>query len=87
MKGVLVEEWTTFDKLKVKDLEEPALSDNQVKIKVKATGISFAMSLFVQGSIKFARHCPSSLAQRLRVKLLSWGLLPLGLRKAIEFAQ
>ena len=23
MKGVLVEEWTTFDKLQVKDLEEP----------------------------------------------------------------
>ena len=58
MKGVLVEEWTTFDKLQVKDLEEPTLSDNQVKIKVKATGISFAMNLFVQGKYQVRPPLP-----------------------------
>ena len=58
MKGVLVEEWTTFDKLQVKDLEEPTLSDNQVKIKVKTTGISFAMNLFVQGKYQVRPPLP-----------------------------
>ena len=58
MKGVLVEEWTTFDKLKVKDLEAPALYDNQGKIKVKDTGISFAMNLFVQGKYQVRPPLP-----------------------------
>ncbi len=58
MKGVLVEKWTTFDQLKIKELEEPSLSENQVKIKVKATGISFAMNLFVQGKYQVRPSLP-----------------------------
>ena len=49
MKAIVVHQWTTFDKLRLEDVEEPVLEPNQVKIRVQAAGISFAMSLVVQG--------------------------------------
>ena len=58
MRGVLVREWTTFDRLRVENLPEPILGKKQVKIKVKAAGISFAMSLFVQGKYQVRPELP-----------------------------
>ena len=56
MKAILVEEWTTFDKLKIKDVPEPPMPDNGVRIRTQAAGVSFAISLFVQG--KYQRKPP-----------------------------
>ena len=58
MKGVLVKNWTTFDKLKIENVREPKLIDNGLKIRVKAAGISFAMSLFVQGKYQVRPELP-----------------------------
>jgi NADPH2:quinone reductase len=49
MKGILVTEWTSFDRLSLMDLSEPELNDNEVRLRVQAAGISFATSLVVAG--------------------------------------
>jgi len=49
MKGILVTEWTSFDRLSLMDLPEPELGDNEVRLRVQAAGISFATSLVVAG--------------------------------------
>ncbi len=56
MRGVLVEEFTEFEKLKLVDCDEPQVGPRQVKIKTQATGISFALSLMVAG--KYQRKPP-----------------------------
>jgi NADPH2:quinone reductase len=49
MRGVLVEEFTAFENLTLKDCPEPELGPKQVRIRTQATGISFALSLMVSG--------------------------------------
>ena len=56
MRGVLVEDWTTFDQLELHELDNPQLPDDGVIIKVQAAGVSFATSLVVQG--KYQRKPP-----------------------------
>ncbi|MGR8947648.1 MAG: NADPH:quinone oxidoreductase family protein [Gammaproteobacteria bacterium] len=56
MRGVLVENWTTFDKLDLHDLPSPSLPERGVLIRVQAAGVSFATSLVVQG--KYQRKPP-----------------------------
>jgi NADPH2:quinone reductase len=56
MRGLLVEEWTEFDKLEIKDVTRPALGPNEVRLATKACGVSFAASLFVAG--KYQRKPP-----------------------------
>ncbi len=56
MKGVLVKEWTTFDKLALTEVPEPTIQTGGIRIRVQAVGISFAMSLVVQG--KYQRKPP-----------------------------
>ena len=56
MKGLLVEDWTTFDQLQVVDVPEPALDGDRVRIRIQAAGVSFATSLVVQG--KYQRKPP-----------------------------
>jgi len=49
MRGVLVKEWTEFEKLAVEDCPRPALGPGQLRIRTQAAGISFATSLVVSG--------------------------------------
>ena len=56
MRGLLVERWTTFDQLRLHELDKPSTPDNGVLIRVQAAGISFATSLVVQG--KYQRKPP-----------------------------
>lgn len=49
MRGVLVEEWTEFENIKLEDCPRPALKPGQVRIKTQAAGVSFATSLVVSG--------------------------------------
>lgn len=56
MRGVLVKEWTTFDKLNLEDCPSPPLGSGQLRIRTQAAGVSFATSLFVQG--KYQRRPP-----------------------------
>ena len=56
MQGLLVEQWTTFDQLRLHELDKPSTPDNGVLIRVQAAGISFATSLVVQG--KYQRKPP-----------------------------
>ncbi|MGE0484143.1 MAG: NADPH:quinone oxidoreductase family protein [Gammaproteobacteria bacterium] len=56
MKGILVEQWTTFDRLALVDVPEPQLDGDRVRIRIQAAGVSFATSLVVQG--KYQRKPP-----------------------------
>jgi NADPH2:quinone reductase len=56
MRGLIVRDWTTFDRLQIEDLPEPELSEDGVRIRVQAAGVSFATSLVVQG--KYQRKPP-----------------------------
>ena len=56
MRGLLVEEWTEFDKLEIKEIPHPALGPKEVRLATKACGVSFATSLFVAG--KYQRRPP-----------------------------
>ena len=58
MRGVLVEEFTEFEKLKLVDCDEPQVGPRQVKIKTQATGISFALSLMVSGKYQRKPQLP-----------------------------
>ena len=49
MRGVLVEEFTEFVNLKLVECPEPNIRPKQVRIRVQATGVSFALSLMVSG--------------------------------------
>ena len=42
MRGVLVEEFTEFVNLKLVECPEPDIRPKQVRIRVQATGVSFA---------------------------------------------
>jgi NADPH:quinone reductase len=50
VKGVLVEQWTEFDKLEIREVEPVKdLEPNQVRIRTHCAGVSFAASLVVAG--------------------------------------
>ncbi len=49
MRGVLVKQWTDFDKLAIEDCRVPPLGPRDVRIGTQAAGVSFATSLMVQG--------------------------------------
>jgi len=56
MRGVLVERWTTFDRLEIHELPAPVPGPDEVRIETRAAGVSFATSLYVQG--KYQRRPP-----------------------------
>ena len=56
MKGVIVREWTTFDRLTIEEIAIPEPGDGELLIRTQAVGVSFAMSLVVQG--KYQRRPP-----------------------------
>ncbi len=56
MKGVLVTEWMPFERLQLCEVPRPPLGPRQVRIQIKAAGVSFATSLVVQG--KYQRKPP-----------------------------
>ena len=56
MKSLLVENWTTFDQLELRDIPVPDVPDNGVRITTQAAGVAFATSLVVQG--KYQRKPP-----------------------------
>lgn len=56
MRAVLVEDWTTFDRLRLHEVPAPRPGPGQVRIRTQAVGISFATSLVVQG--KYQRKPP-----------------------------
>jgi NADPH:quinone reductase len=56
MKGVLVTEWMPFERLQLCEVAGPVLLPRQVRISIKAAGISFATNLVVQG--KYQRRPP-----------------------------
>lgn len=49
MKAVRVHAWMPFDELPLEDIPRPDPGPGQVLIDIKASGVSFAMSLMVQG--------------------------------------
>ncbi|MFH1243263.1 MAG: NADPH:quinone oxidoreductase family protein [Pseudomonadota bacterium] len=49
MRAVLVKEFTDFKNLTLEDVPPPQLDEGQVRLDVRATGVSFAVSLWVSG--------------------------------------
>lgn len=56
MKAVVVPDWMPFDQLQLQTVPEPVPGPGQVLIRIKASGVSFATSLVVQG--KYQRKPP-----------------------------
>ncbi len=56
MRAVVCESWRPFDELELKEVAPPPLRPGSVRIRVEATGISFATQLVVQG--KYQRQPP-----------------------------
>jgi NADPH2:quinone reductase len=56
VRGLLVTEYTDFDRLTVEDIPRPALEAKQVRLRVRAAGVSFAVNLMVAG--KYQRKPP-----------------------------
>ena len=56
MKAVLVNTWRPFHELTLQELPTPTIAPNEVLIRVRAAGVSFAVSLVVQG--KYQRKPP-----------------------------
>jgi NADPH2:quinone reductase len=56
MQGLLVTEYTEFNRLSVAEIPEPTLDTNQVRIRVKAAGVSLSTNLVVSG--KYQRKPP-----------------------------
>ncbi len=56
MRALVCESWRDFDQLEVKDIPPPELKPGQVRIKVEAVGVSFAVQLVVAG--KYQRKPP-----------------------------
>lgn len=50
MRGVVVHDWTDFENLKLEhDVPVPQVGERQVRIAIKASAISIALTLFVSG--------------------------------------
>ena len=56
MRAVIVDDWKPFDQLELRDVPPPELGPRHVRIRGRACGVSFAMSLVVQG--KYQRKPP-----------------------------
>ena len=56
MRGLWVTEFTDFDKLALEEIPSPKIKPKQIRIRVKAAGISFANHLVVTG--KYQRKPP-----------------------------
>jgi NADPH2:quinone reductase len=56
MKAMICRQWGGPEDLRLEDVEPPPLKADQVRIKVKAAGVSFAMSLVIAG--KYQRKPP-----------------------------
>ncbi len=56
MKALICRQWGTPEDLRLEDMERPPLKPGQVRIKVKAAGVSFAMTLVIAG--KYQRRPP-----------------------------
>lgn len=56
MKAVIVPDWMPFDRLSLHEVPVPEPGDSEVRIRIRASGVSFATSLVVQG--KYQRKPP-----------------------------
>lgn len=56
MRALICESWRPFDQLEVKDVPPPPMRPGAVRIRVEASGVSFATQLVVEG--KYQRRPP-----------------------------
>lgn len=56
MRAIVVHDWMPFDQLGIEEMPVPQPTGDQVRIRTQAAGISFALSLVVQG--KYQRKPP-----------------------------
>ncbi|MBS0219373.1 MAG: NADPH:quinone oxidoreductase family protein [Proteobacteria bacterium] len=56
MKAMMCEKWGGFEDLRLREVARPALKPGQVRIKVRAAGVSFATTLVIAG--KYQRKPP-----------------------------
>jgi NADPH:quinone reductase len=56
MKAVYVRDWAPFDKLAIENIPPPEIEPRRMRVRTQAAGVSFAMSLTVQG--KYQRKPP-----------------------------
>ena len=56
MRALVCESWREFDALEVKDIPAPPMRPGGVRIRVEASGVSFATQLVVAG--KYQRKPP-----------------------------
>ncbi|MBR0673259.1 NADPH:quinone oxidoreductase family protein [Neoroseomonas soli] len=56
MRAILCESWRPFDELELKDIPPPPMRPRGVRIRVEASGVSFATQLVVEG--KYQRKPP-----------------------------
>ena len=56
MRAVVVDDWKPFDELEIREMPPPELGPRHVRISGRACGVSFAMSLVVQG--RYQRRPP-----------------------------
>ncbi len=56
IKAMVCRQWGGADDLRLEEIERPALEPGQVRIQVRAAGVSFAMSLVIAG--KYQRQPP-----------------------------
>ena len=65
MRGVIVREWTEFENLQLEhNLPTEPVNARQVRIAIKASGVSFALTLFVSG--RYQRKPPLAVYTRRR---------------------
>ncbi len=70
MRAVMVREWTEFENLTLEyDVPSPPIGERQVRIDIKASAISIALTLFVTGRYQRKPPCPLSLGWRSRASL------------------
>ncbi len=60
MRGLWVTEYTEFENLTVEEIPSPALEPKQIRIKVRAAGVSFVANLVVAGKYQRKPPLPST---------------------------
>ena len=60
MRAILCKEYGPAEKLVIEDIECPAPSGNQVKVKVKAAGLNFPDTLIIEGKYQIKPEMPFS---------------------------
>ena len=59
MRAVMVREWTAFENVKLAhDVPTPLVDTRQVRIAIKASAVSIALTLFVSGRYQRKPPCP-----------------------------